>query len=100
MTYVSGDLAFSSLFTDKPTNIYIHSPYVSVCSDISNAYAWMMDYILNCSYQNFHVLCFILKMHSLLVASLLEQEESIKGAEAKGLLKIIILGLKVNTVGM
>lgn len=100
MTYVFGDLAFSSLSTDKPTNIYTSFPYVSVCLDLSNVYAWMPDHILNCSYQNFQVLCFLLKVHFLLAAGLLEQEESTKGAEAKGLLKISILDLKVNTVGM
>ena len=55
--------------------------------------------ILNYSYQNFHVLCFLLKVHFLLDAGLLEQGETTKGAEAKGLLKISVLDLKVNTVG-
>lgn len=101
-TYISRDLAFSSLSTDKPTDIYVSSPYVSVCLDFSNVYAWMPDALdaLNCSYQNFHVLCFLFRVHFLLVAGLLEQEESTKDAEAKGLLKISILDLRVNAVGM
>lgn len=60
----------------------------------------MPDYILNRSYQNFHVLCFLLKVHFFLFAGLLDQEESTKGAEANGFLKLPILDLKVSAVGM
>jgi len=99
MTYVYRDLAFSSFSTYKLT-IHIYVLHMSVCLDFTNAYAWMLDYILNGFCQNFHVLCFLLKVHFLLVAGLLEQEESTKVAEAKGLLKTSIFDLNFNTVGM
>lgn len=91
---------FSSLSTDRPTNLYIGSLFVYEYLDLSNVNAWILDYIPSSSYWNFPVLSFLLKVHLRLVSNLLKHKDSNKGAKPKGLLKISILDIKVNTEGI